>query len=114
VVDEEYIEPTNTQLASFVKVYAQSIPEFRGVVLHESMLEGMMDRHPEFREAALRHHRGFQNQIHELTRKMQAGELQCEHILLSGKRCPNRNEPGRMYCGLHKEEDEGEPSREDA
>jgi hypothetical protein len=40
------------------------------------------------------------------TEAMREGKLQCEHILLSGKQCPNRNEPGTMYCGLHQQEDE--------
>lgn len=102
--DEAYKEPTNKQLASFLVVYAKHIPAFSGLVLIEPMLELQMDRHPEFRVAALRRHREFQEQMHEASKKLDAGELQCEYILKSGKQCPNRNEPGNMYCGLHKED----------
>lgn len=102
--DKAYTEPTNEQLARFLIVYAQRIPEMANrLELSEPILERLMDRNPHFREAALLHHRRFQEEIHELSRKMAAGELQCERILLSGKRCPNRNEPGRSFCGLHRD-----------
>jgi hypothetical protein len=107
-VADEYTEPTNKQLASFLMVYSQSNPIFAGLQLNQVILERLLDQNPEHREAALQHHRKFQDDVRELTRKIEAGELQCEHILKSGKRCPNRNEPGLMYCGLHKEE-HGEP-----
>ena len=113
--EEEYTEPTNEQLASFLMVYAHGIPEMAGLNLNEGILKRLMDLNPIFRKGALRHHRRFQEQIHEVHRKINAGDLLCEHILLTGKQCPNRNEPGFMYCGLHKElHGEGEPSGEDA
>lgn len=104
----EYTEPTNKQLASFLVVYSQSNPIFASLQTNAVILERLLDQNPKHREAALAHHRRFQDQIHELSRKIEAGELQCEHILKSGKKCPNRNEPGIMYCGLHKEE-HGDP-----
>lgn len=115
LVTDEYIEPTNEQLANFLVATAQSDPRMAGMRLSPPILESLLSQNPRHREAALRKHRLFQEQIHEISRRMEAGQLQCEHILKSGKQCPNRNEPGIMYCGLHKEEhDEGEPSREDA
>jgi hypothetical protein len=107
---EDYSEPTNKQLASFLMVYSQSNPIFAGLQLNPVILERLLDQNPGHREAALQHHRKFQDEIRELTRKIEAGELQCEHVLKSGKKCPNRNEPGHMYCGLHKEEHESESS----
>jgi hypothetical protein len=96
-------------------VYAQRIPEMAHLQLNERILEELMDTNPRFRQGALLHHRRFQEQIHETERKMQAGELLCAHILQSGKECPNHNEPGSPYCGLHKEQHaDGESSGEDA
>lgn len=113
--DKAYVEPTNKQLASFLIIYAQQIPEMASLQLNEAVLERLMDVNPRFRAGALQHHRRFQEQIHEVSRMINAGELQCEHILQSGKQCPNHNEPGYMYCGLHKEEHgESESSGADA
>lgn len=106
MTNQDYTEPTNEQLASFLMVYAEQIPELSGLQLNAANLEQLMDQYPRFRKGALRHHRRFQEQIDELSRKMEAGELLCEHVLNSGKRCPNHNEPGSMYCGLHKEDEE--------
>jgi hypothetical protein len=116
VADEyEYTEPTNEQLANFLVVQAQSDPHMAGLRLSPPILESILSQSPRHRAAALQRHRKFQEMIHEISRKMEAGELQCEHTLKSGKQCPNRNEPGIMYCGLHKEEhDEGESSGKDA
>lgn len=102
--EEEYTEPTNEQLANFLAVQAKSDPRMVGLHISPPILETLISMNPRYREAALRQHRRFQDQIREVTRKLDAGELQCEHILQSGKQCPNRNEPGIMYCGLHKEE----------
>lgn len=102
MVDKAYTEPSNEQLAKFLIVYAKRIPEMARLDLNERILRELMDRNPRFREGALHHHRRFQEQIHETERKMQAGELLCAHILQSGKECPNHNEPGSAYCGLHK------------
>lgn len=108
---DEYIEPTNEQLANFLVVVAQSDPRMAGLRLSPPILESLLSQRPEYRKTALAKHRIFQEQIREITRAMEAGQLQCEHILNSGKQCPNRNEPGIMYCGLHKEEhDDGEES----
>lgn len=106
MADEEYTEPTNEQLANFLVIHAKSDPRFAGLMLSPPVLESLMSQRPDFRKAALIRHRRFQDQIHELAEKMAAGALQCEHTLQSGKQCPNRNEPGIMYCGLHKEEHE--------
>lgn len=101
----EYTEPTNEQLARFLTVY---VPSQMGLDLHPSpsILEQLLDRDLNFRKTALGHHRRFQAQINELNRKMKAGELPCAHIRTNGKPCPNRNQPGSYYCGLHQEEEE--------
>lgn len=114
MAEEEYVEPSNEQLAKFLIAYSKQIPETAGLQLHEPVLRDLMNRNPVFRAGALRHHRRFQEQIKEWERIIKAGEAQCEHTLQSGKQCPNRNEPGIPYCGLHKEEHEGDPSGEDA
>lgn len=106
MTDEEYVEPTNEQLAKFLVIYAAQIPAFQHLSLVPAHLEMWLERHPEFREAGLRHHRAFVEDLNEFSRKMEAGELQCDHIRPNGKRCPNYNEPGSMYCGLHKAEGE--------
>lgn len=114
-MNDEYTEPTNEQLASFLAIQARSDPRLDGLHLSPPIIELLLSQSPMHREAALQRHRRFQEQIHEASRMINAGELQCEHILLSGKQCPNRNEPGIPYCGLHKEaHGERDPSREDA
>ena len=105
MADEGYTEPTNEQLARFLVIDAQSDPRMQGLNLSPPIIESLLSQRPDYRKAALQRHRRFQDQIRELTQKMDAGELQCEHILQSGKKCPNRNEPGRMYCGLHGHEE---------
>lgn len=105
MANTEYTEPTNEQLARFLVVYAGHIPGAEGLQLSPPVLESLMSQNPKFREGALRHHRQFQDQIHELTKKMEAGELTCEHIRPNGKRCPNFNEPRSFYCGLHNKEE---------
>jgi hypothetical protein len=102
----EYTEPNNEQLANFLSVYGKTMMGEHFEV-DPYLLESMMERRPELREVGLRHHRRFQEQIHEHTEKMmKGGELQCEHIRPNGKKCPNRNEAGSLYCGLHKSEGE--------
>lgn len=106
--EEEYIEPTNEQLARFLEVYVQHTPGLEELRVSAPILERMMEMRPEYRELGLRLHRQFQEQINEHTRLMKkGGVLQCEHVRTNGKRCPNRNVPGSLYCGLHKEEHEG-------
>jgi len=107
----EYTEPSNKQLANFLVIYAENLPAFQRIrlaagPLNPAHLEMLLESNPEFREAGLRHHRQFVEQIDEITKKMAAGELQCEYIRPNGKKCPNFNEPGSMYCGLHKAEGE--------
>jgi hypothetical protein len=102
----EYTEPTNEQLARFLVVSAKSDPRMEGLDLSPPILESLLSQNPRHREAALRKHRQFQEQVWEISRLLNEGKLQCEHILQSGKQCPNRNEPGIIYCGLHKEQHE--------
>lgn len=106
--DREYTEPTNEQLANFLSVTAPQIVGLEHLDLHPEpyILEMFLERNPQFREVALRHHRQFQEQVFEMTEKMEKGELPCQHICLNGKPCPNYNQPGTMYCGLHQMEDE--------
>lgn len=88
-------------------IYAQNIPAMQGVQLNVGIIEMLLDRDPQFRAGGLRHHRGFQRQIIETAKKMEQGQLQCAHIRSNGKNCPNFNEPGSYYCGLHKGDEEG-------
>lgn len=106
MTDTEYTEPTNEQLANFLSVYTRNIPDLRHLNVSPAVLELVLERNPEHRATALRHHRAFQKQIDHLTAKVQAGELPCEHIRSNGRHCPNYNEPGSHYCGLHKDEEE--------
>lgn len=101
----EYVEPTNEQLANFLIVY---IPSQMGLDLHPSasMVQFILESDPEVRERALAYHRKFREQIKELDLKMKAGELPCAHIRSNGKPCPNRNQPGSYYCGLHIDDEE--------
>lgn len=99
-MSSDYIEPTNAQLANFLVVYGQHWH------LSAPLLENLMILYPRLREEVLRHHRQFRDQINDLTEKMEAGELGCEYIRPNNKKCPNRNEPGSFYCGLHKENEE--------
>lgn len=94
-------EPTNEQLANFLMVYARQIPEAADLDLSAPVLESLMSQNPKFRAGALRHHREFQQRINELGAKMEAGELQCEYIRPNGKQCPNHNQEGSPFCGLH-------------
>jgi hypothetical protein len=103
-----YKEPTNEQLASFLAVYAKRFPAFEHISPNPAMLEFLLERRPEFREAGLRHHRQFVEGIDELLRKMHDGELQCEYIRPNGQRCKNHNEPGSYYCGIPSHQAEGE------
>lgn len=104
----EYTEPTNEQLAKFLSATAPQIMGLEHLDLRPDpgMLERILELRPDMRENALRYHRQFQDQIAEVTEKIVKGELQCEYIRPNGKKCPNFNEPGSMYCGLHKSEEE--------
>lgn len=102
----EYIEPTNEQLASFISIYARNFPGGHFLDVSPAILEWIFERNPQHREAALNVHRSFQEQINELSKKLLAGELQCEHTLLSGKQCPNYNMPGSHFCGLHQDQED--------
>lgn len=133
---DEYTEPTNEQLARFLVVSAKSDPRTQGLNLSPPILESLLSQNPKYREVALKKHRQFQDDVHEWARKIKAGEMRCDHVLQSGKQCPNRNKPGIVYCGLHEDDvshieeaqmmddaderdklrsdDAGESSREDA
>lgn len=102
LVSEE--EPTNEQLANFLMIYAKHIPGMEALQLSAPHLELLMNNNPQFRAGALRHHKKFQQDIVATGMKIAKGELQCEHIRPNGKRCPNHNEPGDIYCGIHKDE----------
>jgi hypothetical protein len=109
VTEREYTEPNNEQLANFLSVMSPHIAGLEHLNLkpEPAILEMFLERNPTFRANGLRLHREFQEQIHEHTEKMEkGGELQCEHIRPNGKKCPNRNEAGSLYCGLHKSEGE--------
>lgn len=109
VTDFEYKEPDNEQLANFLVNYAPQLiggERASGLNLNADILKKMLDETPLHRAAALRHHRAFSEEVHEQFKKMARGALQCDFVRQNGKRCPNFNEPGSFYCGLHKPEDE--------
>lgn len=107
VADEEfeYEEPTNQQLARFLVIYAHGMPGMEALQINAPHLELLMNNSEKFRAGALRHHRAFQEEVFKHSQAIEAGTLQCEHIRPNKKRCPNHNEPGSYYCGLHKPED---------
>jgi hypothetical protein len=106
VTEQEYTEPTNAQLASFLSVYARNFPGGHWLNVSPSILEWMFERNPNHRITALKFHREFQEKINELSAKILEGEMQCEHIRPNNKRCPNHNQPGSHYCGLHQSEED--------
>lgn len=102
---EPYKEPTNEQLANFLIVYAGQVPGTEGLQLSPPILELLMNNNPQFRAGALRHHRMFHERLVEMTKKAALGQLPCQHIRPNGKQCPNFNQPGSYYCGLHQEDE---------
>jgi hypothetical protein len=108
MTDEEYVEPTNEQLANFLIVYANQIPGTESLMLSAPVLESLMSQNPRFREGALRHHREFQRKATELAKKLALGQLRCLHIRPNGQQCKNFNVPGSMYCGIPSHNEEGE------
>lgn len=106
MADEEYEEPTNEQLANFLIVYAPQIVGMQEFALNPDILKELMDRDPRYRAGALRHHKKFVKEMADKLVKMEKGQLQCEHIRTNGRRCPNWNEPGQFFCGLHLPEEE--------
>lgn len=108
MTDEEYEEPTNEQLANFLMVYAPKIVGMQEFALSPDILKELMDRDPRYRAGALRHHKAFVKEIADNRVKRERGQLRCEHIRENGKRCPNWNEPGSFFCGLHQSEKEEE------
>jgi hypothetical protein len=103
-----YSEPSNEQLAAFMTVWARRMPAFDHLAISPAVLEHIFETQPKYREVALHHHRKFQEQINALSEKLQQGLLQCEHILRSGKKCPNYNVPGSHFCGLHQDEEDSQ------
>jgi hypothetical protein len=107
-VSEEQEEPTNYQLANFLAVQAEHDPRMEGLSVDAATLEFLLDRNPIHRQAALKAHKRFTDGLANHLEKVARGQVQCEHISeRSGKRCPNFNEPGSYYCGLHKGEEDG-------
>lgn len=100
---KEYTEPTNEQLANFMVVYARTNPRFDILDVNAGVLEAIFDHNDRHRQTCLKIHRDFQERINELSQKMMDGTLQCEHIRANGKRCPNYNQPGSNFCGLHQD-----------
>ena len=103
--EQEYAEPTTEQLARFLVVY---IPSTAGLDLSPdvNVVRHLLETNDILRQHALRHHRKFQDQIKELDQKMKAGQLPCQFIRPNGKQCPNYNQPGSYYCGLHIDSEE--------
>lgn len=104
-MSDSYTEPTNEQLANFMSVYASRIPALGNLAISPAVLEHIFNTREDYRQVALKHHRTFQGKINVLSTKITQGLLQCEHILLRGKQCPNYNQPGSPFCGLHQDEE---------
>lgn len=98
-------EPSNEQLANFFTVYVKQIPQFQDLDPDPIILEKLFGMDLGFRETVLGYHREFQKKINTLHKQMEKGELQCEYIRPNGKRCPNHNQSGSYYCGLHQDID---------
>lgn len=99
--EQEYEEPTNEQLANFLIVIAPRIVGAENLLLDKDMLTRLLEN-PMYRTAALRKHKAFVEEAARQFTKMARGQLQCEYIRTNDRRCPNFNEPGSFFCGLHK------------
>lgn len=104
--DQEYVEPTDEQLASFLSIYARTDPRLSHLSISPSILEWMFQKNPAQKAAALQIHRSFQKRLSAMAKKIRSGELKCLHIRPNGKPCPNSNKPGHIYCGLHLDEED--------
>jgi hypothetical protein len=106
---EEYTEPTDEQLVSFLSVYLPSRMGlsplgFASTELLKMMIEERI-QDPAYKAQALKIHRRVSDEINEMSQKLEQGQLQCEYIRPNKKRCPNRNKPGSFFCGLHQGEE---------
>jgi hypothetical protein len=112
VTDEEYKEPDNEQLAQFMVIYApRLVGEQHDFQLNPIIIERLISQKPEFRAAALRHHKQFYDEAKDLFKKLERGQLRCLFVRENGKRCVNFNVPGSFYCGIesHNAEVDEEP-----
>lgn len=100
-LEETEGEPTNEQLANFLIVIAPRIVGAENLHLDRDMLMRLLEK-PAYRAAALSKHRKFVEEQHALIEKMERGMLRCAHIRDNGKKCPNFQEPGSWFCGLHR------------
>ena|ERR1700752_1025522 len=103
-------EPTNEQLANFIVIYGRTNPLLAGLSVNPAMLELIFEHDEVARQRCLEIHQKFQARIAErgivLQKKIEEGTLPCEYIRPNGKPCPNFNEPGSLYCGLHQDKEE--------
>jgi hypothetical protein len=106
VADEypEYEEPTNKQLAEFMVVIAPRLIGEHNLDLNAGMLERLIESDARYYQTAKKHHRAFYDEQKRLYSMMLKGKLRCAHIRDNGKRCPNFQQAGSWFCGLHKEE----------
>lgn len=105
----EYEEPTNEQLAQFMVVIApRLIGKDHNLQLDAGMLKRLIESDLRYYQTAKKHHRQFYDEQKRLWGLMMRGKLRCAHIRANGKRCPNVNEAGSFFCGLHKEQFEEE------
>lgn len=112
MTDEEYKEPTNEELARFLLIYAPRLVGEHDFQLNPVILERLIGEKPEYRAAALRHHKQFYKEADILFKKLERGQLRCQYVRPGGKRCVNFNVPGSFYCGIEShnaEVEEGEP-----
>lgn len=111
-MSDDYVEPSNEQLAKFMVVYSKTDPRAAELHIDHHMLERIFDRQEKHRQACLKIHRRFQQEMLRHTAELIKGGLQCEYIRPNGKRCPNFNQSGSYFCGLHQEsqDEDGLPS----
>lgn len=103
---DNYVEPTDEQLINFMIVYMPRLVGMDAPLIVPPQIIGRMLKNPEWRKIALGHHRKFQDDLTKLMEKVERGQLRCEHIRDNGRHCPNFNQPGSFYCGLHQDEEE--------
>lgn len=102
---EDYEAPDNEALAAFLVMYA---PRIEGAsALANVNAEGLEEllKNPVARMVALRHHKRFWQEMRLRFRKLERGQLQCAHLLPSGKQCTNWNMPGSFQCTEHQDEE---------
>lgn len=103
---EEYEEPDNAALADFLVMYAPRIEGASALTnIHAEGLLELLESNPIARQAGLRHHKRFWQEMRLRFRKLEEGNLRCAYLLPNGKQCANWNMPGSFQCADHQDEE---------